>query len=227
MDHLNENLRDLFYYNELTNTYIRSDDIKITSNYHEEFNRIFNIQYGNFNSDDFIIDAVKLRDENNEMYENENECRNEGELCTCTHPIKNLYFIKHIPSNQIWQVGSHCVEKIFPKLKKNMKLLKQRELYKIRGRVCHYCEEPLMDLRKKEQKSGYCNMNCFHKNHYVMKFGKYKGQILMEVLYTKEGFSYYQWVKDTIAQDEFAFNSYPLFLEIINETFIEEIEDIC
>jgi len=223
MENLNENLRNMFYYDTETNAYIRKNRIRSTNNFHEEFKHVFNTQYGDFNTEDFIVDSILM----NEDDEDDDEDMYDGNYkqCACGHEIKNLYFIRHKQTDEKWQVGSKCVERIFPHMHKIMNELRKKAIYKLQGRVCNYCEEPLMDRRKKYPKLGYCDMNCLRKNNYIMKFGRYKGQILMEVLYTREGFNYYQWIKNTIAQDEFAFNSYPLFLEIINEIELNNVEE--
>lgn len=207
---LHEDLKDLFFYDEYTDCVYRSDNYKMTSGgYFEEFLDVFRKQYGWFNAKDFVVVG------NFDSNDTEN-------MCVCTHPIRDLCYIQHVPSGLVWQVGSTCVNNI------DKNLGEQLEKYKLRskrirdGIICKYCEEPLMDLRKKFQKDGYCGKNCYSKDTYVIEFGTYKGNVLKDFLLTEEGSRWFSWVKGVIKKNEYAFRHFPKFSEIINETMVED-----
>lgn len=149
------------------------------------------------------------------------------EFCLCSRSgisfhcqIQNRYTKKHC-----W-VGSMCVRKFLPHLCKdlNKKVSQYKNLQK--GHICRYCETSLWDLRLCYQKDGYCDSKCYNKSKYIMPFGKYKGQILNELIYTNEGFDYITWVKEVIQHDKNAFCCHPLFLVIINDVKLELTEEL-
>ena len=69
----------------------------------------------------------------------------------------------------------------------------------------------------------FCNLNCKSKMNYVIPFGKHKGKIMIELICTREGSEYIDWVKNVIEDDTTAFSKYPLFLEILEENIIDLI----
>jgi len=223
MNKLKPSLRQLFYYNPITDCYIRHNDNKLTSNYSTEFLYVFQTQYGEFNENDYKVVGYNIKNESDALFDGYVDNPNEGSICCCTHPIKNFYYIQNIKHNQTWLVGSECVKKVSYYLyQQTLKYKKQHERM-AEGRICGYCENVLIDLRKKIQKKGYCDINCYRKSQYKINFGIHKGKILNEFVYTKKGFDYIQWVKSVLKKDRNAFGQYPLFLEIIEEIELELI----
>jgi len=205
---LHQDLQKLFYYDEFKNSIVRFTNKKETETYFDEFMYIFEKQYGIFNKNDFdIIDEEEFGE-------------GSGEICVCTHPIYYLYYMKHIPSGIIWQVGSKCVKNFDENLGKEIENLNARKKKERKGIICKYCEQPLMDLRKKFQKIRYCNENCYSKDTYVIEFGKNKGNILKDFILSDEGYKWFTWVKAVIEKNQNAFIHFPTFSEIINETEI-------
>lgn len=99
--------------------------------------------FGEYNSDDWadVFDqhgyiSAEVSDEN--TYK-----------CVCGHYIKNLHYIRHIPSNILLMVGNECVKKI------NENLANQK-------RVCKGCKGGFgkVDKRKQPFRDGFCSFTC-------------------------------------------------------------------
>ncbi len=207
---LHEDLQRLFCYDKFRDSIVRFTKEKdTTGTYFDEFLYVFEKQYGIFNKNDF------------DVIDEEDFGEGTGDMCVCTHRIYNLYYIKHVPSGITWQVGSRCVKNFDEKLGKEIENLKARKKRERDCLVCKYCEEPLLDLRKKFQKNRYCNENCYSKDTYVIEFGKNKGTILKDFILSEEGYSWFGWVKSVFEENENAFIHFPTFSEIINETEVE------
>lgn len=222
---LHEDLRPLFSYDPVYMCYIRNCPQLVTNNMYKEFLYVFEKQYGKFEEDDYKIVACTIKDEVDGLDCLYEDNPFEGELCCCTHPIKNLYYIENIKHKQAWLVGSECVKKVSSTLYEQTRKYKIKTQRKREGKICGFCEEPLVDLRKKYQKIGYCDYRCYKKSQYKINFGKHKGKILNEFVYTKNGFNYVQWVKKVLKDDKYAFRQYPLFLEIIENIDLELTEN--
>jgi len=218
MEKLNDQLKHKIYYNPEKKVYERYNNIRDKENKYEEFKNIFTIQYGKFEEKEFIVTA------GGEPNDDDDDDDDESNMCVCSHPIKIPWYVTHIDTDMTWQIGSKCINKFSYDLDKEMKLMAVKIKNREKGAICNYCFEPLIDLRKKYQKDGFCNERCFMKMRYVIIFGKYRGQILIELMYTKKGRKYIEWVKKTIEEDSNAFYRYPLMLEIIEENEIVEEE---
>jgi hypothetical protein len=145
--------------------------------------------------------------------------------CLCTQCGLNLHcVIKNKKTNETCWVGSRCINRflghIAPLLHLEETKLRNREI----GNVCHYCDEPLVDLRKKYQKNGYCNSHCSYKNRYCIPFGKHKGKRLVEFMMNKEGNNWVTWVRDQIKDDPTAFGRYDVFREILEEVEVDGLD---
>jgi hypothetical protein len=208
MEKLNATLQKLFYYNPDHMIYIRDNPKLQTPIMQTEFMWVIETQFGSFISTDWI--AVEVDDISDQI----------DSHCICTHSISNLFYITHIPSDMTFQVGSECVRKLNTELDEGLGTILKKRRNKKKGNTCHYCDEPLIDLRRVYQRDGYCNRQCYAKMSYVVPFGKHSGKILVELICTKIGRSYTNWVKQMIKQDSSAFSRYPLFLEIIEENEI-------
>jgi hypothetical protein len=217
---LNDQLKHIIYYNPDKKVYERYNNIRDKENKHEEFINVFKLQYGKFDEKDFKV--LGCGDDDND---NDDEDHEESNMCVCSHPIKNPWYVTHIETNMTWQIGSRCINKFGCNLDKEMKLIAVKNRNKKKDAICHYCYEPLIDMRKNYQKDGFCNKNCAMKMSYVVAFGKHRGKKLVELMYTKEGRGYIEWIKKELEEDSNAFSRYPLMLEIIEENNIEE-EDL-
>jgi hypothetical protein len=69
--------------------------------------------------------------------------------CICGHRIKNLYYIKYIPTGIQVQVGDTCVKKIDEKLHKRI----------TSDNFCILCDEPI-GKKLKVHKQGFCTLTC-------------------------------------------------------------------
>lgn len=69
----------------------------------------------------------------------------------------------------------------------------------------------------------YCNYRCKSKMRYAIPFGKYKNKILVEVICTREGQEYINWINTVRKENSDSFSKYPLFLEILDETIVEDV----
>jgi|SRR5579872_5055081 len=72
--------------------------------------------------------------------------------CICTHSISELYFIRHIPTQQVLIVGSECVRKISTRLYAS-----------VTGHACLECGEIIKDKRKIYQRDECCDKQCWEK----------------------------------------------------------------
>ena len=86
--------------------------------------------------------------------------------CICSNPIENLYYIKHVPTDLTFLVGSKCISKISTKLYLDMKKSK-----------C-ICGNLILDRREKYGRLGYCSKTCVPLK---LNFGKHKGKLITEV----------------------------------------------
>lgn len=86
--------------------------------------------------------------------------------CICSQQIENLHFIKHIPSDLTFLVGSKCISKISTKLYLDM--IKTKCI----------CGNLILDRREKYGRLGYCNKTCMPMK---INFGKHKGKLITEV----------------------------------------------
>ena len=86
--------------------------------------------------------------------------------CICSNPIENLYYIKHVPTDLTFLVGSKCISKISTKLYLDMKKSK-----------C-ICGNLILDRRNKYGRLGYCSKTCVPLK---LNFGKHKGKLITEV----------------------------------------------
>jgi len=144
--------------------------------------------------------------------------------CLCTQLGITIYNMieNSITKKKCW-VGSVCIDKFLPQLKKQKNELLRINKYKDQGYICLYCNDVLPSRRKKVNKEMFCNLNCKSKMNYVIPFGKHKGKIMIELICTREGSEYIDWVKNVIEDDTTAFSKYPLFLEILEENIIDLI----
>jgi len=145
------------------------------------------------------------------------------EQCLCSQLGLLTYFIVHnrYTNKKCW-VGSECINKFFPHLVPRKKELLRQEKNRELGNICIYCDEPLKSMKSKINKEMYCNYRCKTKMQYTIPFGKFKKMRLVEVICTREGQSYIEWINEVKQENPKAFSKYPLFLEIINETVLEE-----
>jgi len=82
------------------------------------------------------------------------------------NPIENLYYIKHVPTDLTFLVGSKCILKISTKLYLDM--IKTKCI----------CGNLILDRREKYGRLGYCKKTCMPMK---INFGKHKGKLITEV----------------------------------------------
>lgn len=211
MDKLDTKLHKIFYYDTDYKIYRRHEPELQNKTMHQEFLWVINTQFGSFIPSDWDVWDTS------DNYSDDTFC-----FCICSHPVNNLYYITHKPSQMTFQVGSECVLKVDDEeLKTKMKNIIKRRKAIEKGNTCIYCNEPLTDIRKLYQKDRLCNRLCFVKNNYVIPFGKYKGEILIEFMCTKKGMEYIDWIRQVRDKDPNSFSRYHVFLEILDETVFE------
>ena len=102
--------------------------------------------------------------------------------CICSQAIEHQYTILHKPTGIRFSVGSQCVKKV------------SQHLYDI---ITHdscaapNCWNPVMDMRTKHGKCGYCSNTC--QENSTLSFGKYKGADIRTI-----PDSYWKWMERTI-----------------------------
>lgn len=211
MNRLHPDLRPLFWYDGKVYRRQMKSELK-TKNMGTEFFWVIKTQFGEFLDEDWDIwNTGSDIDEDGEF-----------EKCICTHLIKKLFYITHLPTKMTFLVGCDCVLKEGGKLADKMKIAIKRKANWKKGNICMYCSDPLTDMRKTYQRDGYCDIKCDHKFRYLMPFGKFKGARLVELMCTTAGFQYInEWVKPLLDLDKNSFYKFPLFTEIVNETDLE------
>ena len=217
---LHPDLRPLFWYDGKVYRRKMKSELK-TKNMGTEFFWVIKTQFGEFLDEDWDIwnTGNGMDEEGDQFYGEDFSTENK---CICTHKIFNLFYITHLPTKMTFQVGCDCVLKEGGKLADKMKIEIKRKANWKKGNICTYCSDPLTDMRKTYQRDGYCDIKCDHKFRYLMPFGKFKKQRLVEFMVTDRGKQYInEFVKPTIEFDKNAFYRYPLFLEIVNETDLE------
>lgn len=167
---INEKLINIIEYNKDYDAFQRISNILETKNKNTEFKYVIETQTNTkFNEDEWVNVVNKIQFNSN---------------CICTHRIENIYIIKHIPTKMKFIVGSECVKKTSEKLYNKMTKDK-----------CKFCNEPILDKRTLHGRQEICSKNCLDLNTITIKFGKYVGKKVIEILPDK---GYCNWFIKTI-----------------------------
>lgn len=142
--------------------------------------------------------------------------------CLCSHcGLVYHHVIENKHTGETCWVGSECINNFLPHLEKESKKCIRKFNNEQTGDVCLYCDEGLTDMRLTYQRKRCCNYTCYKKYKYILPFGKFKGQNLLEFLFTERGQSWYKWAKNTLYEKPIAFHRYPLFKEILKQLEFE------
>ena len=102
--------------------------------------------------------------------------------CICGEEIGLYYFITHMPTDISFLVGSKCVKKVSQHL---------YDMITHESCIAPNCWNPVMDMRTKHGKCGYCSNTC--QENSTLSFGKYKGADIRTI-----PDSYWKWMERTI-----------------------------
>lgn len=104
--------------------------------------------------------------------------------CPCGQHGLNLHCaIQHDTNNKIAWVGSDCIKKFMPHIKKKVNILIKRSRQFRKGKIdfCLYCEE----VFEKETGKIFCDEICNFGYYTPFMYGKYKGEFIKDV-YNKD-----------------------------------------